>query len=61
MLGISQKKATKARRALKKLDKKAYEQGGLGSTGNAFVQAKDRLKDGDAMPATSYKGDYFVS
>jgi len=34
----------KARRTLKKLDKKAYDQGVLGGTGNPYVQAKNPKK-----------------
>lgn len=48
MLGI-RNKTVKARRILKKLDKKAYEQGALGVTGNAYVQSRDRLKDSGTM------------
>ena len=50
MLGIKTK-TVKARRALKKLDKKAYNEGALGVTGNAYVQAKERLKDSAIEPA----------
>ena len=63
MLGLKTK-TVKARRALKKLDKKANAEGVLGVTGNVYVQTKERLKDRAITPAfteSSYKGDHYVS
>jgi len=63
MLGINGS-TVKARRALRKLDKKAYDQGALGVTGNAYVQAKERSKESAVTPAFSaetYKGEHYVS